>query len=229
MKKLLIGSVATAMAFCGGVSAKDIEANIALSSEYVFRGISQSDENPAISGGFDYSFDNGIYLGTWASSIDFGDDFDTSTEIDLYAGYAFDLTEGVTLDLSAIYFVYPGETDELNYVEYVASVSFGDAALGVVFSPDYLNAGDSAYVLNADYSFGLTKAVSLDVHAGYINGGDGVAGEANDDDYFEYSLGVSAPFKGLDLSLAFHNTDIDSGSSEDLADERVVFSLSKSF
>ena len=112
MKQLMIGSAATAMLFCGGVSANEVEANIALSTDYVFRGFSQTDENPAISGGFDYAFDSGFYLGTWASNVDFGND--TSIEIDLYAGYAFDLTDSVSLDLSAVQFIYPDETDSSN-------------------------------------------------------------------------------------------------------------------
>lgn len=231
IKKLVLAMAALSATtvFCSGTFANEIEANIALSSEYVFRGISQSDEDPALSGGFDYGFDNGVYLGTWASNVDFGDD--TSTEIDLYVGYAFDLTDSINLDLSAVYFVFPDETDELNYSEYIATLGIGNAAFGLVLSPDYLGSDAAAAVLSADYSFGLTKALSLDLHVGYTvsDDEDDLSFEEDDDDYVNYSVGLSAPFKGVDLSLVFHDTDIDSGDLEDLADERLVFSISKSF
>ena len=66
-KKLVMGSVAAAVLATSGVAtAGEIEANVALSTDYIFRGISQTDNDPAISGGFDYSFDSGFYAGVWA-------------------------------------------------------------------------------------------------------------------------------------------------------------------
>ena len=131
-KKLILGTVAAAVLASSSLSnAGEIEANVALSTDYVFRGFSQTDEEPAISGGFDYSFDNGFSVGTWASNVNFGSN--TSTEIDLYAGYGFEVSEGVTVDLTYIYFAYPGDTDDFNYSEFVASVSFSDISLGVVY------------------------------------------------------------------------------------------------
>ncbi len=226
MKQLMIGSAATAMLFCGGVSANEVEANIALSTDYVFRGFSQTDENPAISGGFDYAFDSGFYLGTWASNVDFGDD--TSTEIDLYVGYAFDLTDFISLDLSAVQFIYPDETDSLNYEEYIASLGFGDASVGVVYSPEYLGFDTSAVILNAGYSLGVTDSISLDFNVGYTKLDDETKGliYEGSDDYLDYSIGLTVPFGGVDLSLVGYGTDV---SDEKLADDRAVFSISKSF
>ena len=226
MKQLMIGSAATAMLFCGGVSANEVEANIALSTDYVFRGFSQTDENPAISGGFDYAFDSGFYLGTWASNVDFGND--TSIEIDLYAGYAFDLTDSVSLDLSAVQFIYPDETDSSNYEEYIASLGFGDASFGVVYSPEYAGFDTSAVILNAGYSLGLTDTISLDLHVGYTKLDDETKGliYEGSDDYLDYSIGLTVPFGGVDLSLVGYGTDV---SDEKLADDRAVLSIYKSF
>ena len=75
-KKLLTAAVTTAL--LAGVSATSVQAievsgNVALVSDYRFRGISQTGEDAAIQGGFDASFDTGLYIGTWASSVDFGD------------------------------------------------------------------------------------------------------------------------------------------------------------
>lgn len=227
MKRLLIGSAATAMLFCGGVSANEIEANIALSTDYVFRGFSQTEEDPAISGGLDYSFDGGVYFGTWASNVDFGEDYDTSIEIDLYAGYEFDLSDTASLDLSALYYIYPGETGELNYSEYIATADIGNASFGVAYSPDYFGADTDAVVLEAGYSLGLTEVLSLDFHVGYteVDDVDELDFDGKDD-YVDYSIGLSAPLGGVDLSLVAYGTDVD---NVDVADERIVFAIAKTF
>ena len=82
MKKLVLSLIGVSMlSISAGASAATIEANVGIASDYVFRGFSQTDEEPAISGGFDYGFDNGFYLGTWASNVNFGDD--ASMEWDL--------------------------------------------------------------------------------------------------------------------------------------------------
>ena len=224
-RKLILGSVAAAVLASSSLSnAGEIEANVALSTDYVFRGFSQTNEDIAISGGFDYSFDNGFSLGTWASNVNFGDN--TSTEIDLYAGYGFDVAEGVTVDLSYIYFVYPGETDGLNYSEFVASVSFSDISLGVVYSPDYFGSDDSAIVLNADYSVGLGENLGLDLHVGYSDvDADDFFG-AGEDSYIDYSAALTTSGAGVDFALTYYGTDID---DEPLADDRIVFSISKAF
>ena len=224
-KKLILGTVAAAVLASSSLSnAGEIEANVALSTDYVFRGFSQTDEEPAISGGFDYSFDNGFSVGTWASNVNFGSN--TSTEIDLYAGYGFEVSEGVTVDLTYIYFAYPGDTDDFNYSEFVASVSFSDISLGVVYSPDYFGSDDSAIVLNADYSVGLAENLGLDLHVGYsdVDADDFFA--AGEDSYIDYSASLTTSGAGVDFALTYYGTDID---DIDAADDRVVFSISKAF
>ncbi len=207
-------------------NAAEVEANVALSTDYVFRGFSQTDENPAISGGFDYAFDNGFSIGTWASNVDFGDGVDTSAEVDLYAGYGFELAGGTTLDLTYVYYVYPGETDALNYSEFQASLGFNDFSLGLIYSPDYFGSDDSAIVLNADYSVGLTDNLGLDLHIGYSDADSDDFFAAGENSYIDYSAALTTSAGGVDLALTYYGTDLD---DIDAADDRVVFSISKSF
>ena len=215
-KKLVMGSVAAAVLATTGVTASnagEIEANVALSTDYLFRGISQTDNDPAISGGFDYSFDNGFYAGIWASNVEFDD---VTTEIDVYGGYAVELAEGVELDLGYIYFVYPGDSGSLNYSEFTAGISFNDLGFGLVYSPDYFGSDEDAIIFNVDYSVGIAKNLSLDLHTGYIvtdtdDAGQSILIAGTDlDDYFEYSIGLSTTAAGVDLSLTYHDTDISS-------------------
>lgn len=222
--KLLTGTALFAL--MGGaatsVSAGEFEGNVAFATDYVFRGFSQTMEDPAISGGFDYDFGNGFSAGTWASNVNFGDN--TSTEIDLYAGYSFELSESVSVDLSAIYFVYPGETDSLNYSEFVAGVGFGDLGLSLVYSPDYFGSDADAIVLNADYSIGLAENLGLDLHVGYSDVDEDDFFDVGESSYVDYSIGLSTSGAGLDFALTFHGTDLD---GIDAADDRIVFSISK--
>ena len=109
IKNLITSSVIAAGVLAGSSAANagEIEANVSLATDYVFRGFSQTNEDPAISGGFDYGFEGGFYLGVWGSNVNFGEGSNTSTEIDLYGGYAFDAAENVSFDFGYVYFVYP--------------------------------------------------------------------------------------------------------------------------
>lgn len=205
------------------VQAADIEANVALATDYVFRGFSQTNEEPAISGGFDYDFGNGFSVGTWASNVNFGDS--TSSEVDLYGGYSFEVSDGVSIDLSYVYFAYPGETDSLNYSEFVAGVGVGDLGFSLVYSPDYFGSESDAIVLNADYAKSLGENLGLSVHLGYSDVDEDNFFDAGENSYIDYSIGLSTTAAGVDLGLTLYGTDLD---NIDAADDRVVFSISKS-
>ena len=86
--------------------------NVGLFSQYVFRGISQTNEKPALQGGFDLGHKSGFYAGLWGSNISWLSDANTnvsaSLEVDLYGGYKWAFAPDWTLDLGALYYWYPG-------------------------------------------------------------------------------------------------------------------------
>jgi uncharacterized protein (TIGR02001 family) len=94
-------------------------SNIGLFSQYVFRGISQTNEKPAVQGGFDLSHKSGFYVGTWASNISWiADGYPTtspppppsaSLEWDFYGGYKGSLPWDLGYDLGVLYYYYPGK------------------------------------------------------------------------------------------------------------------------
>jgi len=244
LKKLVMGGVAAAVLATSGVTATnagEIEANVALSTDYIFRGFSQTGNDPAISGGFDYSFDNGFYAGIWASNVDFGpaqdddenllSDNTTSTEIDVYGGYAVEVSEGVELDFGYIYFVYPGDSGSLNYSEFTAGISFNDLGFGLIYSPDYFGSDEDAIIFNVDYSVGLAENLSLDLHTGFSTvSGDDDFFATGVDSYVDYSIGLSTSAAGVDLSLTYYDTDISNSIADEIgAEDRIVFSVGKSF
>lgn len=224
MKLVKTSIVAATLLASAAATAVEVEGNVTLATDYVFRGYSQTSEKGAIQGGFDIGFESGFYLGTWASNVDFGSE--VTTEMDFYVGYAFDISDSLNLDLTAIQFVYPGDESALNYEEYVATLGFGDFSVGLVYSPEYFGATDqSAYVLNLDYSLGLSDVSSIDFHVGSTTTeDDGLVDE--DDGYIDYMVGFNYDVAGVTLTLAWYGTDVDAES--DYSDDRAVFSISKS-
>ncbi|MRR50320.1 MAG: hypothetical protein EG825_05310 [Rhodocyclaceae bacterium] len=117
MRKALIASaVATLFAVPSLVSAQaaapsehTFTGNMTLTTDYRFRGISQSFKLPAVQGGIDYSHSSGIYLGTWASSIS-GNQYPggAGLEWDFYGGYKFEPVKDLGLDIGLLYYYYPG-------------------------------------------------------------------------------------------------------------------------
>lgn len=129
------------------VSRFALSANVAIVSDYRFRGISLSDRDPAIQGGIDVSMDNGLFVGGWASSV--ADTGGSNVELDLYAGYSGSAA-GLDYTVTALGYLYPGGSG-VNYYEVSAGVEkpVGPATLGleVAYVPDQTNfPGDNVYV-----------------------------------------------------------------------------------
>ncbi|HDY85261.1 hypothetical protein LCGC14_0733320 [marine sediment metagenome] len=215
-------AASSAMAWESADGAWSTSANVALSSEYVFRGITQTDSDPAISGGFDLNHTTGAYAGAWASNVDFGDD--ASIEIDYYAGFASDIADtGFSYDVGAIYYDYPGASDlSLDFTEVYGSLSYSFLTAGVAYTidADDKNYEDSVYYsLDAAHDIGM---FSLAAGVGYYDYDFG-------EDYTNYHVGVSTEVVGLGVDLTYTDTD---NNGDDLfgtaADSTFIFTVSKS-
>lgn len=216
-------AASSAMAWESADGAWSTSANVALSSEYVFRGITQTGSDPAISGGFDVAHSSGAYAGLWASNVDFGDD--ASIEIDYYAGFASDIADtGLSYDLGAIYYDYPGASD-LNYdfTELYGSLSYSFLTAGVAYTVDADNKAleDSVYYsLDATHDIGM---FSLAAGVGYDDFDDG-------SNYTNYHIGASTELAGFGVDLTYTDTNnkADDIYGKNLADSAVIFTISKS-
>jgi uncharacterized protein (TIGR02001 family) len=234
MKKLIATALIVAS---GSAAAAEFSGNVTLTTDYRFRGISQGDRSPAIQGGFDLALDNGLYVGTWASNVTFSG---AAIEIDYYAGFGGAINDATSYDVGFAYYNYPEDDadPDLDYYELYGSISFHDFTLGVNFSPDYFAETDTYWYVYGDYSFGLAENVSLDLHLGANLFADKDAGTAfgigdagGEDQYIDYSVGLSTSGMGLDFSLAYIGTDLDTDEcfgGTKLCDDTVVLSVSKS-
>ena len=219
------------LAFAGLVSAgaagtalaTELSANVAMASDYLFRGVSQTDEKFSLQGGIDLSTESGFYAGTWASNVNYGTD--SSTEQDIYFGYAGESAGGMGYDFGYILYLYEGDA-EFTYSELAASVSIGDLTLGLIYSTEYLGDGGPRFIYPyVDYSIALPDDYALSLHLGLTDLDEEGLFEVGEDSYMDYSVGIGKTFDGFDLSLAYVGTTID---DLDAADARVVFTIGKS-
>ena len=219
---LLTAAVAMALAVPAAVAA-EVSGNVTLTSDYSFRGWSQTSRDPAIQGGFDVAFEGGFSLGTWASNVNFGD---TSMEWDLYVGWSGEISDGMELGLQLIHFQYPNDTD-LNYQEAALSLTFGDFTVGLNYSPEYLAAPNETFFYPyASYSHSLTEEISLDFSVGLnIAKSDDFFGE--DSEYYDYSATASVPFGGVSFGIGLVGTNLDEDACGADCEARVFVSLSK--
>jgi hypothetical protein len=119
--------------------AVTVSGSVGLVSDYRFRGVSQSDENLAVQGGFTIAHESGIYIGTWGSNLaGWGTFGGANMELDLIAGYKFPVGGG-TLDVGATWYMYPGGFDNTDFIEPYAKLSgtAGPVSLtaGVAYAP----------------------------------------------------------------------------------------------
>lgn len=185
MKTLRIGAVGAAGAILatslGAVNAAfadsphSFSANIGVASNYIWRGVSQTDDQAQVSGGLDYGHESGFYAGTWASNVDFGDD-EANYELDLYGGYDFTLAnEDVSLGVNTIYYAYPDGESNIDFWEIGVSGGYKFFSAGIQYTAwgdddndDALfDDGDLYYYASLDFS--LPQEFGLSIFGGYYD------------------------------------------------------------
>jgi uncharacterized protein (TIGR02001 family) len=225
LKKVLL-STALLATVAPATFAQDatISGNMTFTTDYVFRGFSQTDENPALQGGFDYEDPSGLHAGVWGSNIDFNNAGDGSMELDVYAGYQGALGD-MSYDVGGIYYLYPGSDNNLNYDFWETYVALGydlesfAVNAGVNYSPDFFGKTGDAFYYYGGIDVPLPYEVTLSAHYGHQDIDEGA-------DYNDWSLGVNKTWLEFDWAATYTEADVD---TDDNADGRVVFSVSKSF
>ena len=84
--------------------------DVTLASDYRTRGISQTQNDPALQAGATLAHSSGLYLGAWTSNVDFGGGLKTRQEVDYYAGWFWEATDAINLDLGYLKYSYPKES-----------------------------------------------------------------------------------------------------------------------
>jgi uncharacterized protein (TIGR02001 family) len=211
-----------------------IGGSLAATSDYVFRGVSQTDESPAAQGSLDVGHSSGLYAGVWASNVDFDSPDGIDIELNFYVGWVFAFDNDTELDLQLVRYQYPGANPGygINYNELIVGYSFLEYyTLSAAYSDDFLRSGESAfyYHAGADFPLGVGE-LNLTLGAG-LNDISNVAGS----DYWDYQVGINRDFGIVNVDLSYFDT---SGFDADVqdwlgppnwADGRVVLTLSMEF
>ena len=243
MKKLFLALLLTV----GFTSAHaQLTGNLSLTSDYRFRGISQSQNAPAVQGGVDYSHSSGFYVGNWNSSVSSQLYTQGSgVESDLYAGFKKDIYKGLTLDVGSYNYFYPRAKvagTGSNFDTYEGFVGLGYGPVAVKYNRTLGNGyfgtanaqGTQYYQADVAYPLtviGLSKASFL-AHAGHTN-----VANSTTLDYSDYNVGLGYDLEGWNLAAKYYtNTSMTSSfqtantvSGQKLYKNAGVFSVSKSF
>ena len=233
---LTSGAATTVLAADPKAPAQDIEisGNFGLFSDYRFRGVSQTDKDPALQGGFDLNHKSGLYIGTWGSNVDdWASTSGSGMEIDLYGGFTTEIG-GLGLDVGMLRYMYPSNTANQNTTEWYVGASY--SFLSYKFSKSTTKLfgvgakGSTYHALGAE--FPMNDQLSLYAHYGRTDS-KSVA------KFSDYKIGVSYALPG-DYSVALDyigtsgmSTSEGTGylgtGSKKLYDSTAVISLSKSF
>jgi len=196
-----------AAALISPMVSAEVSGEIGVTSDYRFRGVSQTAGDFAVQGSIDYSADNGFFAGAWASNVD-DESYDADVEIDIYAGYwgAFGEDEELEYDVTLTYYTYPGQDESTKYLEATVGFYFAGFHLAQWYTNDYANADVDLHYTELNYSYEFIENWSIDAHVGYSYG-DGADLDWGED-YMDYSIGVSTELAGVGLSLAWLDTNL---------------------
>lgn len=209
-----------------------ISANVGIVSDYAFRGISQTDQRPALQGGFDYAHDSGFYVGVWASNVSWLQDLGakkSSLELDVYAGYAGEAGP-IGYDVGLLQYYYPGSyggtykadgNKKPHTLEGYVGLSW--EFVSFKYSHSFTNLFGIPKSKNSKYydlsaSYEIMDGLTLDAHHGWSR-------IKNADNYRDWSVGLTKTLGQFDVGLHYVDTNV-SGS---LTDDRVILSVSTSF
>lgn len=217
-----------------------LDVELTAASDYRSRGISQTLGDPALQAGATLIHSSGLYLGAWTSNVDFGFDFKTRQELEYYAGWYWQASDAISLDLGYIKYAYPKE-GQFNLSEVYAILDLYGVKLGAYYSDDTPNVfgedQDTLYTY-LGYTLALPGEVGLALRAGRNDVKDPAFWSASGDDretYYEWEAKLTREFIGVTWGLSYIDTDLSKSECvswygyDDLCTATVVVSASKTF
>ena len=223
IRRTAMASVLAGLAFASTAQA-GTTGNVSVTSDYIFRGVSQTNQGPALQGGLEYSAENGFYVGTCRSNVSLLSDLSTpaapissSLELDVYGGYRGKFNDTVSYDVGALYYWYPGDfpsgfnsADTLEVYAGISVAASEKVTLGAKYSVattdlfGYTDSSGSGY-LDLSANVVVAEGWTLGAHAGkqWIDGNGAF-------EYADWKLGITKAFSnGFSVGVAYTGTDAD--------------------
>jgi len=215
------------LAMASPAQAATFTGSGALTTDYVWRGTTQTQGDPAVQAGFKAAADNGLYGAVWGSNVEFAPETKASSELDVTVGWGGTLTEDWALDVNLTHYRYPSTTVDLDWTEAIGTLTWKQntwAQLG--YSSDALASGEAGAYAQLGAKFPLSEQLRLEAAAGYY-----WLDDAYDDSYAHAQLGAVWAFKTpFELRVTAHATDRSAKTLfPGLAGSRVEAALQASF
>jgi uncharacterized protein (TIGR02001 family) len=204
-------------------------ATISFYNNYLWRGLTQTDDEVALQAGIDWKHDSGFYVGIWGSNVEVTDSI--QIELDVYGGYGGDIGDtGLSYDVGFITYTYPTNNSDSAFAELYGGLSYEHETFstGATYSisPKPFQAWDGAdtehhIVGNADVPLPLPEipvldGASLSGNVGYFTFGR----------YVHWDAGLTLTIVGFDVDFRYADTNLDSGPDEDA---RFIVGFSREF
>jgi uncharacterized protein (TIGR02001 family) len=214
MKQLKVLSAVGLLALAGTANA-GLSGTVTATNDYDFRGITQTNEDPALQASIDFATEGGWYVGAWASNVDFGSD--ANVEVDAYTGFTGKIGENLNWDAGLVYYTYPGESD-LNTAEIYGSLAWKFIKGKVNYTNDVASSGNSGLYLDASANVPIGDRFSLQAHVGQSSG------DAYSTKILDYSAGAGVTLGNFAVVLKWVDTDRDN-----VDDGRVILTVATTF
>ena len=237
MKKIL---AIVAMALITATAAQaQITGNLGLTSDYRFRGVSQTQNAPAVQGGIDYNHVSGLYIGNWNSSV--SSQMYTNgagVESDVFAGFRKQVFGNFVVDVGSYNYFYPraGTNGSFDTNEVFAGIGYKEL-VSVKYShalSDYFGTANSknSFYVQADAAIPLARNLQLVAHIGHTN-----VANSSSLDYTDYNVGLGYDLKGWNLAAKYYINDNKTSTfmtantvgGQKLYKDALVFSVAKTF
>lgn len=202
MPVLAVLAAAAALSVMPAANA-EVSGHVALTSEYIYRGLSWSDGNPALQAGVDYEHDSGFFGGLWATTVDLSNPTGRrDLEFVYYLGYHFASDSPVGVSASLVQYTYPDDSSNVNYdyLQALLTTSWKGYSLEVGYTEELYGFDVSSHHVELRGDWAMPNAWIVSAGLGYQD-----SGTLADNNHLYWDVGASARFSRVTVDLRWYD------------------------
>lgn len=211
-----------------------VTANVSVTNNYLWRGLTQTANEGAVQGGIDYADASGFYAGTWVSNVQYGADDVYSYEHDLYLGYAGEVS-GITYDIGYLYYNYDSAA-QFDFAEVYGTIGMGNFSASLYLlahteadegAGQDFGFGKASYVA-LDYVYPLESGTEIGFHLGHHQGDFAEAFNGVEGGYNDWNVSISKDGFGFMVSGTTGIDGTEAAAGDPLDNDKIKFAVSYS-